>query len=154
MAQPHMQRRPDIPPMSSAAQQGKGARVCKSSCHRFLGSHQECTFLTKSTPLLSKATWPHRGMAGMLVQAAKCARINSYREKGFYQHGRAGCFPSRLSNETDLIQSLVVGLRGFFLAWAGLSDSGCCARSLQEAKNNKKKLNKYKLRQANRSQKR
>ena len=41
-----------------------------------------------------------------------------------------------------------------FLAWAGLSDSGCCARSLQEAKNNKKKLNKYKLRQANRSQKR
>ena len=33
----------------------------------------------------------------------------------------------------------------FFLAWAGLSDSGCCARSLQEAKNNKcskKKLNK------------
>ena len=42
----------------------------------------------------------------------------------------------------------------FFLAWAGLSDSGCCARSLQEAKNNKKKHNKYKLRQANRSQKR
>ena len=23
------------------------------------------------------------------------------------------------------------------IAWAGLSDSGCCARSLQEAKNNK-----------------
>ena len=44
--------------------------------------------------------------------------------------------------------------RVFFLARAGLSDSGCCARSLQEAKNNKKKLNKYKLRQANRSQKR
>ena len=41
----------------------------------------------------------------------------------------------------------------FFLAWAGLSDSGCCARSLQKAKNNKKKLNKCKLRQANRSQK-